>query len=269
MLFNHASEVLKDNGFSIEITQGIKNGETHTSITIGEGRVRPTIWDFTIEQMESEEELIKVAKNAIDQAPMTEGDMDNIFTREYVKNNVYSCVRPRKMQTEELTRETVYDDIEEYFRVRVKEVGEYIGSYVVKVKHLQELGITVRELTEWARKNTHDEIIIENLAVMLERRFGLPMVEVPEMYVMSNERTVYGAGGILQVDILTDFCRKNHVNKITILPSSIHEVILIVDSKDNNDELSELVREVNASQVAEDEQLGNKAYTFSVDFDEE
>lgn len=265
MLFNHASEVLKDNGFSIEITQGIKNGETHTSITIGEGRIRPTIWDYSIENIESEEELIKFAKDAIDHAPVSEGDIDNIFTREYIKNNVYSCVRPRKLQTEELTRETVYENIEEYFRVRVKEVG----SYIVKVKHLVELGITVPELAEWARKNTHDEIIIENMAVMLNKKFGLPIDELPGMYVMTNESMIHGASGILQEDILTDFCRKNHVNTVTILPSTIHEVILIVEPKENNDVLTELVKEVNASEVAKDEQLGNKAYTFSVDFDEE
>ena len=82
------------------------------------------------------------------------------------------------------------------------------------------------------------------------------------MYVLSNSTRLYGAGAILYDDILKEFADKKQSN-LFILPSSVHEVIIIPD-KDHitKTKLQGMVKEVNETQVAEQEVLSDSVYYF-------
>lgn len=83
------------------------------------------------------------------------------------------------------------------------------------------------------------------------------------MYVLSNSAHTNGAGCILYEGLLKDFSEKMDAD-LFVLPSSIHEVIIIpAYTKGSIDELNQMVKDVNMTQVAEEEILSDHVYFFS------
>ena len=82
------------------------------------------------------------------------------------------------------------------------------------------------------------------------------------MYVLTNEKKYLGAAALLYPYVL------NHIGKILknnfyVLPSSIHECILVPDSgRYSRMELMSMVREVNESQVEKEEILSYEVYYY-------
>jgi hypothetical protein len=90
-----------------------------------------------------------------------------------------------------------------------------------------------------------------------------PAKEKHKMYILSNQKGINGATCLLYENVLRDFSDKIH-SDFYILPSSIHEVILVPFEKEMNSEaLSEMVRDVNRTQVACDEVLSDRVYLYS------
>lgn len=85
--------------------------------------------------------------------------------------------------------------------------------------------------------------------------------EVP-MYVLTNESKLNGAVCLFYTNVLKEFC--NNMNRdIYILPSSIHEVILIPSIRHNEvNRLESMVREVNETQVENEEILSDNVYIY-------
>lgn len=84
------------------------------------------------------------------------------------------------------------------------------------------------------------------------------------IYVLTNRCKLYGASCILYPDILQDIAEK-FKNSLYILPSSIHEVLLIPSTNNISPvELNRMVCEVNDSQVADDEILSDHIYYYSL-----
>lgn len=84
------------------------------------------------------------------------------------------------------------------------------------------------------------------------------------MYIVTNEDKMYGAAGML-LDAYFLTCRFGMRN-FYILPSSIHEVILVPDGDEwTAEELSHMVRDVNQGQVDPEERLSNHVYYYDWD----
>lgn len=80
------------------------------------------------------------------------------------------------------------------------------------------------------------------------------------MYVITNKRKSFGAiAGALGKAKLSIFFDKGYV----ILPSSVHEVIAVPNNVHDKESMVAMVREINATQVAPQEQLSNNIYTFA------
>ncbi len=85
----------------------------------------------------------------------------------------------------------------------------------------------------------------------------------PPMYVLSNSSGISGAGCLLYEGILKDFASCSGSDLI-ILPSSIHEVLIIPHSQDISlDELAETVLTINQEEVLEEDRLSNHIYFYS------
>lgn len=82
------------------------------------------------------------------------------------------------------------------------------------------------------------------------------------MYVLTNKKKLYGAACMLYPGVLKKFAEKEEQD-FYILPSSIHEVILIPASEASNQEsLLEIVTDINRTQVPEDEVLADSVYYY-------
>lgn len=151
-----------------------------------------------------------------------------------------------------------------------------LGSGTIQIynSHLEMWGVTKEELLEVAKENTQKlfPCVIDSMMQVVKemmRAEGLPYdaedfsaTESP-MYVVSNKQKEYGAINLFNVELLRDFANTKNKCNFWILPSSLHEVLLVPD--DGNvgvAELLNMVTEVNSTQVMPEEVLANSIYKF-------
>lgn len=83
------------------------------------------------------------------------------------------------------------------------------------------------------------------------------------MYVLTNEPKLYGAACMLYSGLLKEFADELK-RDIYILPSSVHEVILVpAEEGADKDSFREIVTDINRTQVAADEVLADSVYYYS------
>lgn len=81
-------------------------------------------------------------------------------------------------------------------------------------------------------------------------------------YVLTNSKRTYGAAGMLRTDLLQEVAEKEGCG-LFILPSSVHEVLLLPDRGMFPAEmLRETIGAVNREQVADAEKLSDNLYYF-------
>ena len=86
--------------------------------------------------------------------------------------------------------------------------------------------------------------------------------EIP-MYVLSNEQNYFGASVLYYPGALKEIS-KRFQSDLIILPSSIHEVIVLpVNGKEQFDEMNEMIKEINKDQVADEEVLSDHLYYYN------
>lgn len=109
---------------------------------------------------------------------------------------------------------------------------------------------------------------IRNLEEVLIRMCATKMPYAPDLqsplqiYILTNTKGFLGAAGLLLENLLTDFA-ETIGNSFFILPSSIHEVLLVPESGEMDiGTLSEMVCAVNKSHVIPQEVLSDHAYYY-------
>ncbi len=184
-----------------------------------------------------------------------------------------------------------YLDLALIFHCLVHTVGEGIGTIRITNEHLELWNMTVEEMKSLALKNTMKkfpatirsmeevigELLVEelnepSLPSDLQEEINLFKQETrhlreenskTNMYILSNIKGINGAACILYKNVLKQFAEQ-HQSDFFILPSSIHEVILIpYHNSISYEQLTKMVQEVNLTQVAGDEVLSDKVYYYS------
>jgi hypothetical protein len=85
------------------------------------------------------------------------------------------------------------------------------------------------------------------------------------MYVLSNPVRSFGAACIVYPEVL-DMAGQVLGEDYYVLPSSVHEVVLVPVSKSMEPgEMDAMVMEINQTQVAEEEILSDHAYLYQRD----
>ena len=115
-------------------------------------------------------------------------------------------------------------------------------------------------------KKNHPENIRSLIEIMAEL-MGLPVdilkeVENKEMFVLTNNTKMYGATTLLYTDTL-EKCVEMFNGDFAILPSSVHEVILVpIDERVTIEELNEMIVDVNENEVRDEDILSDHAYIY-------
>lgn len=89
-------------------------------------------------------------------------------------------------------------------------------------------------------------------------------VEDLNMYVMSNTMKFNGATCITYPNAIRDFAMEHNCD-VYIIPSSIHELILIPDIRCSVETLNDLIKDVNRKQLDPVEVLSDHAYVYRLD----
>lgn len=88
------------------------------------------------------------------------------------------------------------------------------------------------------------------------------------MLVVTNHRLVFGANTVLYDGLLRSIAERLDAD-LVILPSSVHEMLVLpFDSNSDLSKLNEMVREVNSTQLTEEEILSDHAYVYRRDTNE-
>lgn len=144
-------------------------------------------------------------------------------------------------------------------------------------QHMAAWNLNVDELYQIAHKNTAvmlpsavydmDRILLDSLTEEGSREFADMIRRKNEqggstMYILTNTNKNLGACCILYEKLLSDFARALG-NSFYLLPSSIHEMILLPDTgRVVVEELLSMVKEVNATQVEPEEILSDHVYYY-------
>ena len=135
------------------------------------------------------------------------------------------------------------------------------GMIIVRNSDMESWGKTVEDLYKEALDNCMKMLppVFKPLSDILEI---LHPEEEAELYLLTNDAALYGAAVILYPGLLqeaADYIGRN----IFVLPSSVHEVILLPDNGEDPDGLLQIVTEINHTQVTEEEILADSVYHFT------
>ena len=150
------------------------------------------------------------------------------------------------------------------------EVSPYgTATVLVRKEYLEIWGLTEAQLFDEAKKNTPILLPYQFCPMRKLLREICPYAvdegeeEEESLYVLSNKLRSFGAASMLYDGILEKVGQKLGENYY-IIPSSIHEVIVVPESKSPvKQDLEEMVREINETQVEEEEVLSDRVYYFS------
>lgn len=161
---------------------------------------------------------------------------------------------------------TKFLDLAVTFHCLVRNEDDCIGSIRITNDHIKQWNITIESLYKLAFENTK-RLFPPVLRTMEEAGLNNKNKGIP-MYILTNEIGLNGASSILYKDIIRDFAHKVK-SDLFILPSSIHEVILIPSKISPYKEyFRKMIFEVNRSSLSEDIILSDEVYTYSVKEDE-
>ncbi len=159
-------------------------------------------------------------------------------------------------------------------------VDPEIGNATILIddSHLALWDTTAEELLPLAMENSQRVLapklrdINHVLSELLEQTGDvcLPPEEPPlfPMYVLTNEENLFGAV-CMTFDGLLQTYAAQFGSGFYILPSSIHELILVpAKENDRMEDFSRMVREVNETQVSPEDILSDHAYYYSLEEDE-
>ena len=115
----------------------------------------------------------------------------------------------------------------------------------------------IQPITEAIRDLMEGNEALERLLPLLDQE------SLPPLYVLTNETQLCGAACILYPSLLAEFSDSVGMD-LYILPSSIHEVLLLpTSSRCADEELCALVRSVNSDQLPLTQQLSDSVYYYS------
>ena len=154
--------------------------------------------------------------------------------------------------------EAVKEVAGEGYKVRTNE-GRKNNGVVLQEVVIQAEGESVSP-TIYIDKFIED---IEKEEASVSEAMAEAMADGPRMFVLTNDRKTNGANILLFKEQLAELAEKVD-DDFFILPSSIHELLAIPAFQvDDAEQLRQMVREVNDTQVAPDEILGYEAYLYN------
>lgn len=176
-----------------------------------------------------------------------------------------------KVLLEEIPHKKILDLAVVFMIVLETEDDYQFGTIQINKAILAYWDIKESDLYNIAKENMvydFQTIPMQNIiSAIMEDEFTEEMLEETTvgMYVLTTHSKLHGAVGMLNKELLNAFMKRYKTEKLIILPSSIHEVLLIPYNQEMSDadmNFKETVQEVNETQLAEAEYLSDNVYVY-------
>lgn len=276
-LFDARPELKKNH--EVEVKEMIKNNSTVlTGLIIKEveSNIAPTIYMNSGFEMYRDgtqmEELIEGYLRTYETNKLDNNVSVEFFTDfEQAKERLTMKLVNAEKNRERLKKLPHYllGDLALIFQVQVEAAEFGTATITVQNEHINMWKKEIATLFDNAKRNMSKKqpVRIQSMFDVLSSMMGEITEEMFEeinlqMYVLSNETKINAASGIIFTEKIQEFADVHEAN-LFILPSSIHELILIPDSGELDVEyLANMVREINATQVPPEEVLSDKVYYY-------
>jgi len=170
------------------------------------------------------------------------------LTAHDITDKAVFCLQPKGKGKDVWTQD--YLDLEAYIRVKLDDVS----SFKIPPALFND------ELSDAAFRNTRENLKITTMAEIL----GLPATLFEPMDVITNKDMMFGASALLFPDIFKEYCEQKGIQKIYILPSSIHELIVVPQDLAGSSVMTNMVQDVNSNEVLPEDVLSNHVYLYDV-----
>lgn len=261
-------EELKNRGFVVEERTTIKNGIEKEGLAVkatSEDQIGVTIYPADVDKnaeryrlsfSEAMEKIVLLISTKVS------FNVEQFTDPDYIASHVHIGVQ-REGTEDIVKRKSDFEGLEEYLYLADDSNGEHFTTKVTP-QLLESVGIFANELFETAERNNHEEFTAQSMEEVLSDMVGQevpPCLEAPKMYVISNKRKFRGASAMLDKKGIGELADRIGVHEFILLPSSLHECILVPKTDDvGMDVYESMVKDVNESVVDEFDQLINRAY---------
>ena len=285
-----AMEAYFGNDYKVQVHTVVKNNDLYlTGLTILNRRVNiaPTIYlEYYYEQYRAGATMSDVCQQIIRTYEEHKGTLDfdvkSVTDFNRVKDRIcYKLVSADR--NKELLSDTPhikFFDLAIIFYIMVSSDAEGMGTITVHDNIMDLWNVSKEKVFELAVQNTQKlfrgkvtsvaEVMIDVLASRLDRECACEFFDLMAgeddmipMYVCTNTAKMNGAGVIFYNGLLKEFADRVG-SDVYIIPSSIHETILIPAGVGMDaDEIRDMVKCVNATEVAPDEILSDSVYYYN------
>ena len=214
------------------------------------------------------EKIVREVRKTFDNLPDLHLEQFNDFSK--VKDKIlYKLINTAA--NEELLKDVPYETVNDLSKIFFVNVSEKVGeiAFTIRNEHMSAWGITAEDISSAADANMPQmggETFM-SLAHMINQLNEIQIVDEREdtestTFVLSNRDKVFGAAAALYTGEIQRLAERREAD-IYIIPSSIHEVLLLVDSEETDaEDIKKTILDVNEAQVAPEERLSNNLYKY-------
>ena len=268
---------------TVEVQTVTKNNNTELKsllIKIEGENLTPSIYleqfykDYRNNKMELEEIVLKVIELRIKHRKETKMDLNYLEDFEAIKKDIIPTFAGLEEYNKELMERCPYVkilDMVMVFRIviNIKDENGVTGTILIKDDLQNKLGVTTQTLFETALKNVKGNFKCKKMGEIFKEMMGASDLEAEmfndnPMYVLTNKEMIFGAAAIIDEEFMWDVYDKIGGDFI-IIPSSIHELIAIpmTEMENNAEYVNNMIKDVNRTQVEQEDRLSNHAYKFT------
>ena len=256
-------------GLETEDFANIKNGICKEGLRIKMGtNIYPVIYfdTFTglLESGKNIPEAVEIILSQIKTEKLTKIDFDKLLKDEdYVKEHIFIGLQP--VSVDELVKKPFFlNGLEMFLYIRFPEIDGANTTAKINKRAVSAFNITEEVLWDLAFYNTRENVKLSNLFEELYNVSAPDAGEIP-LYILTNKEKHFGAAAILSLEAVKKVAARTGTDKVYVIPSSIHEMLLMPwNEAFSIDEITGIIREVNATEVDEIEQLSDKPYVIDV-----
>lgn len=260
---------LKNRNYDVVPNDVYKNGVKLEAIIIKDiSKITPTVYtEPLIQHSENVEQAADMAERIYLENKSVDFDINQLTDADFIMSHVRIGLEHENEHLVALARKTEYQGLMQYLYVTSEMNDDTKWSVRITEQLAETAEIDIDTLWEVAERNTFADSTITSMCQILSEMGMIDADDAVElhadsfMYIISNHSRQKGASAILNKQLLQQFADEHNCKKLVILPSSIHECILIpcVDEEVDIESFDNMVQEVNATQVAAEEVLLNHA----------
>ena len=259
--------------YTVTVTPTLKTNRNFTGISlrIQGSNIGPMIYLEDYDGYGSDEAIATAMAERLTQADNFKPEFDYSTLSDYEKTKskiVFNLVKESwNEDLLEICAGRVFLDFILYYSI---ELGNGASARVTKTI-METWGKTEEELYEAAIKNT--PIIKPACFLSMSEKMAeimgtdaLPTIPPEkEMHFLSNQKTCMSSGVILYENQLKQVADMLNVARLNLIPSSIHEWLVVPEGLMEPDEISDIIKEVNETQVLEEERLSDHVYFYDAE----